>query len=233
MKKIQTILLLMMLAISTAQAQVFFGANEFGAHSLSMRAVGFSGGLNYNYRWPIEWLNRDLNIQFEIDTPLILASDLDSWLVEGSLGAMLYKDSAWNVGLYYGESTATAKNILGSYLTKSSNLTLQPGYYRPNWFVAADLRLLTTVFTYIEHSDRHKDFYSDIPNAEASDSVLIRFPNRRYLTGFVGAYTTDSHKWSFIGSIGALLVPQAQGVLVFPEVNLLPFYFTLDIARHF
>jgi len=232
LKKLLVIGLFALLS-STAQAQIYFGANNISKHSVTFHSMGFVAGINYNYKWSNKWLNRDLSLQLELDAPVFLLTDLDSWLFEASLGAMLLKESDWNAGLYYAASSATANNILGSHFSKSSSLTVQPGYYRSNWFVAADLRLSVTEFVYIQHSDRQKDFYSDIPNSSASNTSLLRFPNVRYLTGAIAAYTSASGKWTFIGSAGALFVPQAQGIMLFPEINLLPFYFTLDVTRHF
>ena len=216
-----------------ANAQVFYGNLTLGKHSLAMHNSVFLAGLNYNRRLPIKLIQRDLNLQAEISTPIFLLKDFDSWNIEISAGVLFRNDQVWNTGIYLAQSLATADNILGTHFSTSSSITLQPGYYRNNWFLAADLRLQITEFTYIKFSQRHHDFYADIANTQAPDSALLSMPNTRLLLGFIYGRTNKTKTWSFMTSGGLLSTNQAQSISIFPEVGLMPFYFSVDISRHF
>jgi hypothetical protein len=181
----------------------------------------------------------DVTLHAVFGMPMFLIPKGDSFHFETGASVRFFK---WK-GLALTGSLMTAFSTAGSragfYVNWRFSLGFLAGYFVRKWFIGLQCTWTPTVATYVVHSDWARDAFED------------RYPVGTDLTHVAGApsdgwYAGGSHRIMIGMTVGGTIKrlvtpylaggfsyePNAQGLVAFPDIGMLPFYVQTGVKFH-
>ncbi len=218
-----------------------YGQNPFGllhdGHHIVSVGIHANPSLNANADYLFAFEQKDgtfqrFGLMTQANFPLFSQQGIDFDFRIGA-GALVGIASNFKALMLLTWNFSRTADVNGQYFHTGLKIDVLPGYYGTNWAFAPHLSLTYQPFIHIEHSEYAKQAFQ---NLYPSGSGSFTAPKNGWFyqthlmiqTGVSVAYFQST--WSLNLTAGFQHQPNRFGLLLFPDLGMLPFYGGLNFG---